>query len=155
MTAAGNLREALAQACGDIWLDSRILKDVTHLCDTFGHRFAGSESERAARDYIVERFASYGLENVRLEPCHYTSWKRGTCSMALLSPRQRTIPSVSMVHAPGTPAGGLEAEVVSGVSRKRGSEEFPGAPPHRGMRRSNRPTFPAPPTVPPATSCPG
>lgn len=98
---------------GDLWLNSRILTDVTQLCDEFGNRFAGSESERRARDFIFEKFRSYGLMNVRLEPCRYTSWKRGSCAFEILSPRQRKLTAVSMVHAPGTPPGGLEAEVIS------------------------------------------
>jgi Iap family predicted aminopeptidase len=102
----------LETVCGDIWLNSRTLSDVTQLCDEYGHRFAGSESERRARDYIVERLKSYGLDNVTIEPCRYTSWKRGACSFEILAPRQRELTAVSMVHAPATPPGGLEGELI-------------------------------------------
>lgn len=105
--------EALAAACGDIWLNSRVLADVTELCDTYGHRFAGSASEYGARQFIVERFKSYGLENVAVEPCRYTSWKRGDCRLWITAPRQRELRTLSMVHAPGTPPQGIEAELIS------------------------------------------
>jgi Zn-dependent M28 family amino/carboxypeptidase len=104
--------ETLETVCGDIWLNSTTLADVTELCDGYGHRFAGSESERRARDYIVERLRSYGLENITIEPCRYTSWQRGACHFEILAPRKRELTAVSMVHAPATPPGGLEAELV-------------------------------------------
>ena len=113
MVDACKLDDALAAACGDLWLNSRILSDVTRLCDEYGHRFAGSQSEARAREFIIDRLRSYGLENVTVEPCRYTSWKRGACSLELLAPRRRPLTSLSMVHAPGTPPGGLDGEVIS------------------------------------------
>jgi Iap family predicted aminopeptidase len=107
------LDDALAAACGDMWLGSRILSDVTQLCDEYGHRFAGSASEARAKDYILGKLSAYGLSDVTAEPCRYTSWKRGGCRMELIAPRQRSLTCVSMVHAPGTPSLGLEAEVIS------------------------------------------
>jgi Iap family predicted aminopeptidase len=112
MTDKSATAEALATLCGDLWLNSRILADVTQLCDEYGHRFAGSESERRARDYIIGKFKEYGLDNVTVEPCRYTSWKRGACSFEILAPRQRKLEAVSMVHAPATPPGGLEGELI-------------------------------------------
>ena len=111
--AETRLDDALAAACGDMWLDSRILSDVTTLCDEYGNRFAGSGSEWRARAFILDKLKEYGLSNIQAEPCTYTSWKRGACSLELVAPRKRQLTSVSMVHAPGTPPGGLEAEVIS------------------------------------------
>jgi aminopeptidase YwaD len=105
--------EAMEAVCGDLWLNSRILADVTELCDGYGNRFAGSESERRAKEFITDKFRSYGMENVTVEPCRYTSWKRGACSLEILAPRQRTLTAVSMVHAAPTPPGGLEGEVIA------------------------------------------
>lgn len=113
LSSSAVVPELMEAVCGDLWLNSRILSDVTELCDGYGHRFAGSESEAQARDFIVEKFRSYGLENVTVEPCRYTAWKRGSCSLEIVSPRRRQLAAVSMVHAPGTPPGGLEGEVIS------------------------------------------
>ena len=88
----------LPSIIGDLWLNSRVLADVTELCDLYGHRFAGSESERRALPFIVERFRAYGFENVRAEPCRYTSWKRGSCSFEVLSPYRRAFPAVTLVQ---------------------------------------------------------
>lgn len=107
------MEDAMEAVCGDLWLNSRILSDVTELCDAYGNRFAGSASEAKAKGFIADKLRSYGLENVTLEPCRYTAWKRGACSLEILSPRQRPLTAVSMVHAPPTPPGGLEGEVIS------------------------------------------
>lgn len=58
-------------ALRELWSSRRIVDDVTHLCDEYGNRFAGSESERLARDFIVAKFNEYGLEDVTIEPCRY------------------------------------------------------------------------------------
>ena len=103
----------LLQAIGDLWTSRGILDDVTELCDGYGNRFAGSESEARAREFIVEKFREYGLEDVTIEPCRYTGWRRGSCELELLAPRQRSLTAISMVHAAPTPPGGLEGEVIS------------------------------------------
>ena len=103
----------LLEAIGELWTSSRILDDVTELCDAYGNRFAGTESEARAREFILAKFREYGLEDVNVEPCAYTGWKRGSCSLELLAPRQRQLTAISMVHAAPTPPGGLEGEVVS------------------------------------------
>lgn len=106
-------RRLLLEALGDLWTSRRILDDVTELCDEYGNRFAGTESEARAREFIVSKFRDYGLEGVTIEPCVYTGWRRGSCDLELLAPRQRTLTAISMVHAAPTPPAGLEGEVIS------------------------------------------
>ena len=113
MTHPSKISNPMYEALGELWSTSRILDDVTYLCDEFGNRFAGSESERRARDHIAAKFKEYGLENVTIEPCRYTGWKRGTCEAELLEPRRRMLKAISMVHAAPTPKEGLEGEIVS------------------------------------------
>lgn len=103
----------LLEALGDLWSTSRILDDVTELCDVYGNRFAGTQSEARAREFILEKFRDYGLEDVAVEPCTYTGWKRGSCDVELLEPRHRKLTAISMVHAAPTPPGGLEGEIIS------------------------------------------
>ena len=38
-----------------------------HICDRIGPRFPGTAGYREAADFMLERFESYGLENVHLE----------------------------------------------------------------------------------------
>ena len=103
----------LNEALGELWRSSRILNDVTELCDEYGNRFAGTQSETRARDFIQAKFLEYGLEDVSVEPCIYTGWTRGSCGFELIEPRQRQLTAISMVHAPPTSPEGLHGEVIS------------------------------------------
>ena len=53
-----------------------------------------------------------GKANLHLEPFSYVGWSRGTCRVEMASPKQRPLQALSLVHAPSTPPGGIEAEVV-------------------------------------------
>jgi aminopeptidase YwaD len=47
-----------------------------------GNRFAGTPGESAARDYLVDRFRTLGLVDVRLEPFPYLSYEAHAASCA-------------------------------------------------------------------------
>ncbi len=107
---------------GEVWTSPDIYANLETLCD-FGSRFAGTPSERQARNFILSRFAAYGLQNVHLDPFPYMGWRRGTCQAQLVSPRQLPLPSAqSLVYSPSTPEGGLRTEVVDLGSGSK--EEF-------------------------------
>ena len=40
---------------GTIWQNSEIFRNMRYLADEIGSRFAGTESERKAQDYIIEK----------------------------------------------------------------------------------------------------
>ena len=52
---------------GSLWSDSDLLNTLDYLCDECESRFAGTEDERRAGDYMMARFKAYGLENVHAE----------------------------------------------------------------------------------------
>ena len=86
------------------------------LCNTAPHRLAGSPGAENAVHWAEETMRSIGLENVRVEPCLVPRWERGSVARLALAPGQSGGDEVYSVLAlggsPGTPAGGLEAEVV-------------------------------------------
>ena len=97
---------------GEVWTSPDLYANLEALCD-FGSRFAGTPSERQARDFILGRFAAYGLQNAHLDPFTYVGWRRGTCQAQLVSPRKLPLPSAqSLVYSPSTPKGGLRSEVI-------------------------------------------
>jgi aminopeptidase YwaD len=109
---------------GEIWTSPDLYANLEALCD-FGSRFAGTPSERQARDFILDRFAACGLQNAHLDPFTYMGWQRGTCQARLVSPRTLPLPSVqSLVYSPSTPEGGLRSEVVDAGAGSK--EEFAG-----------------------------
>ena len=61
---------------GEAWTSGDAYPNLERLCD-IGSRFAGSPGGRAARDFILERFAAYGLSNARTESFDFLVWTRG------------------------------------------------------------------------------
>ncbi len=78
------------------------------LCDTFGHRFAGSPGERGAATFLLERLRAYGLEGVTAESFRYTGWVRGSESLDVLEPLHVRMRALAL---PYCPAGEVEAEL--------------------------------------------
>ncbi len=100
------------QVVGDIWCNFEAYKNLLIMCDRFGSRFALTEGERLAKDFIKEKFEEYGLENVEAEPFNYYGWKRGEAYLEVLEPFQKKMHAISLVLSPPTPKDGLEGEVI-------------------------------------------
>jgi len=101
-----------ASIIGDIWSSNETFENLTVLCDEFGSRFAGTEGERPAVDFIVSKLKEYGLENVAADEFNYTGWKRGRARLEMLSPRERELETISLPMSPPTPPGGIEGNIV-------------------------------------------
>jgi len=72
----------------DLWLNNNTFRDVTELTDGYGPLFPGTENEKKGKDWLVEKFKEYGLENVRAEEFRYMGWKRGdVCTLELIGIR--------------------------------------------------------------------
>ena len=107
---------------GEIWTSPDLYANLESLCD-FGSRFAGTPGERQARDFILDRFSTYGLRNAHLDPFTYVGWRRGACQAQLVAPVKLPLRSAhSLVYSPSTPEGGLRSEVVDVGSGSK--EEF-------------------------------
>jgi len=85
---------------------------LAELTDTFGHRLSGSETLEQAIDWAVATMKKDGLENVRKEPVMVPKWIRGRESLDLVQPVRQSLPLLALGNSVGTPAGGVEADVV-------------------------------------------
>jgi carboxypeptidase Q len=85
---------------------------LAELTDTFGHRLSGSDSLERAIDWAVAAMKADGLENVRKEPVMVPRWVRGRESLELLTPVRESLPMLGLGNSIGTPAAGIEADVV-------------------------------------------
>ena len=99
---------------GDIWTSSSLEESLRYLCDTCGGRFAGTEDERRAGDYMLARFESWGLDaegqRVRAEPFEMVGWRREGARLTLLHQGEaRELPCLALA---GSGAGQVEAEVI-------------------------------------------
>ena len=98
------------QMVGDIWTSRESMDNLTVLCDDFGSRFAGTPEEYKAATFISETFTRYGLKNVRLEEYPYAGWTRGSATLTITEPIERTLHCISL---PYCPANDITAELVS------------------------------------------
>ena len=104
---------------GDIWTSTEQFQNLVKMCDEFGSRFAGTEGEKKAVDFMADRLKAYGLTNVKPEPFQFTGWFRGTAKMEMVKPFFHELPCISLALSPSTPEGGIEAGVVDVGSGKK------------------------------------
>ena len=82
------------------------------LSDTFGHRLSGSEGLENAIQWAVAQMRTDGLDNVRTEPVKVPHWVRGQESAEITSPHRSALAMLGLGNSIGTPAGGIEADVL-------------------------------------------
>ncbi|HEX6041687.1 M28 family metallopeptidase [Longimicrobium sp.] len=92
--------------------DSAAWLRIAEMVDRFGPRFSGTPELEAAIDWTVEQMRADGLENVHTEPVMVPRWVRGEESAALVQPRAVGLHMLGLGGSVGTPAEGIEAEVL-------------------------------------------
>jgi hypothetical protein len=111
-------REIERHVLAEVWTSNEVHRNLLHLCDDIGHRFAGSASEHAAAEFLRQKMAEYGLRDVHLEQFPMYSWERGESDVKVLSPVERPIAAVVM---PYSPSSDVEGELIDlGEGRERG-----------------------------------
>ena len=97
---------------------------VTQLTTRFGPRPAGSKSEQDAAAWAADYLRAQGFQNVRIERFPLIGWERGEESASIVGDHPQRLVVNALGHSPGTPAGGVEADVVRFASM----EELQAAP---------------------------
>ena len=87
------------------------MRDFHAICD-FGGRFAGSEGEAAARDWLEARLEEVSGVSPKRFPVRYAGWSRGESVLERIDGARGTHECISLVRSPATPPDGLEAELV-------------------------------------------
>ena len=91
---------------------SRAWELVRSLCDGVGARFPCTPGDVAAVAWAEEALRGAGLSRIHAEPAQATLWERGAESCSLLLPRRQPVALTALGGSVGTPAGGIEAEVI-------------------------------------------
>jgi Zn-dependent M28 family amino/carboxypeptidase len=91
---------------------TRALELVRSLTMEVGPRSAGSDGDRRAVAWGVERLAASGFDRVWTEPVTVPHWVRGQASAAIVAPFPQSLVVTALGGSAGTPEAGLEAEVV-------------------------------------------
>lgn len=115
-TAATRFRpESLKTA--ELLRDRALRDDVAYavvegLTTEIGPRLAGSPADLKAREWMIARFKALGFDKVWSEPVTYPKWVRRGEHAEVLAPFPQPLAVTALGHSPGTPAGGVSAEVV-------------------------------------------
>lgn len=89
---------------------------VRSLCDEVGPRPAGSRGDRAAVAWATRTMQGLGLSSVHTESVRVTHWERGQERAELVSPAPQPLVVTALGGSVGTPAAGVEADVVEAES---------------------------------------
>ncbi len=92
--------------------DGTALELLTSLVNEVGARPAGSEGDRKAVAWALERFKGLGFDPVWSEEVTVPHWVRGRNEGEILAPSHHPLVLAALGGSVATPAGGLEAEVL-------------------------------------------
>jgi carboxypeptidase Q len=106
------LHDVAATLVGRALLTPEPLAELAELCDDIGHRLTGSPELDRAIAWAQQQMRADGLVNVRAEPVTVPVWVRGAESARMVAPAERPLHVLALGGSVGTPAGGIEAEVV-------------------------------------------
>jgi Zn-dependent M28 family amino/carboxypeptidase len=84
-----------------------------------GSRSSLTESEIQGRDYLVNKFQEFGLDNVEAESSEYQAWKPVLTQVKITKPLTKDLDAVSNIQCPSTGEKGVEGKLIflgSGVA---------------------------------------
>jgi hypothetical protein len=85
---------------------------VSSLTTEIGPRMAGSAADARARDWAIAKFKALGYDKVYTEAVSYPLWVRRSEHGAIVAPFPQPMVLTALGYSPGTPKGGLTAQVV-------------------------------------------
>lgn len=91
---------------------SQAYDHVEGLTDAAGPRLAGSPGDPLAVAWALEHMRAIGLANVHSEPVTVHVWTRGEERVDMISPVPHRLAAAALGGSVGTPAEGIEAEIV-------------------------------------------
>jgi len=92
--------------------DDTAFRIVSSLTTEVGPRLAGSDADLRARAWAVAKFKALGFDKVYTEPVTFPLWQRRSESGAIVAPFPQPLVLTALGYSPGTPKGGLIAQVV-------------------------------------------
>ncbi|GAB2564798.1 M20/M25/M40 family metallo-hydrolase [Dyella jejuensis] len=92
--------------------DDTAYQVVASLTTEIGPRIAGGVNDPRARAWAIAKFKALGFDKVYTEPVTYPLWVRRSEHGAIVAPFPQSLSLTALGYSPGTPKGGLTAQVV-------------------------------------------
>jgi carboxypeptidase Q len=105
-------REPAARLIGEALSERSAWARLAAMTDTFGHRLSGSPQLERAIQWAANQMRRDGLENVHTERVMVPKWVRGREGAEIVEPGRHAIVMLGLGNSVGTPADGVEAEVL-------------------------------------------
>ncbi|MDH3272607.1 MAG: M20/M25/M40 family metallo-hydrolase [Gemmatimonadota bacterium] len=102
------IREMWEQGMGD---GSQIFELAQALLDSIGPRLMGSPAYERSGDWLLERYAEWGVDADKQVYGTWRGWERGPSHIDLISPRVRSLSGMMLAWSPDSD-GPVEADVV-------------------------------------------
>ena len=90
---------------------SQVFDLAQALLDSIGPRLTGSPGFNAAGDWLVSKYAGWGIDAGKQQYGTWRGWDRGYSHIDLISPRKRTLSGMMLAWSPGTDEP-VEADVL-------------------------------------------
>ena len=82
------------------------------LMDSIGPRLTGSPANRAANEWLLRTYKSWGIDAKNEQYGTWRDWTRGPSSLTLVAPRTRVFEATMHAWSAATPSAGITADVV-------------------------------------------
>ena len=107
-----------------IGMDSSHVQDLAQvLFDSLGPRLQGAPNTKAAQDWLVATYKSWGIDAANEQYGTWRGWRRGWSHIDLVSPRVRTLEATMVGYSPGTGGKDVTASTII-LPRFADSTEF-------------------------------
>ncbi|RZK41147.1 MAG: M20/M25/M40 family metallo-hydrolase [Pedobacter sp.] len=89
------------------------LENLAHdLLDKIGPRLVGTPQMKQSNDWVVSKYASWGIQARNEKWGEWRGWERGVTHVDLVSPRLRTLEATQLAWSPSTKGGPINAEAI-------------------------------------------
>ena len=116
--------DATLQRIWRLGMDSSHVQKLSQtLFDSIGPRLTGGPGIKAASDWVINMYKSWGIEAKREPYGTWRGWRRGVSHIDLVSPRVRSLEGMMIAWSPGTKGTPVTAPVVV-LPKFKDSTEF-------------------------------
>ena len=91
---------------------SRVQQLSQALLDSIGPRLTGSPGMKAASDWVINSYKSWGIDASRENYGTWRGWRRGVSHIDLIQPRVRSLEGTMLAWSPGTNGRPVTAEAI-------------------------------------------
>jgi len=111
--AKGGVPSAAMARIAELERDSSQLEPLAQaLFDSLGPRLTGSPGLRSAQQWVIARYAAWGIGAKVVEYGTWRSWQRGPTHLDLIAPRVRSLEAMMLAWSPGTNGVPVDGDVV-------------------------------------------